>query len=101
MDTANGAYAEGSLRTGRIDSDFGRPNLRDSQGRKAKHDAKSAYHGAPLGGGHVWNLNDTRSFDLYGKIFWTRSEGDNMSESSTERPRRRNSRATQGLPNRD
>ncbi|MDR0577290.1 MAG: autotransporter outer membrane beta-barrel domain-containing protein [Candidatus Accumulibacter sp.] len=75
LDTASGAYAEGSLRTGRVDNDFG-GHL--TPGSQTKYDAKSTYYSAHVGGGKLWNLDDTGSLDLYGKLFWTRQEGDRV-----------------------
>ncbi|MDR0563761.1 MAG: autotransporter-associated beta strand repeat-containing protein [Azoarcus sp.] len=77
-------YAEASLRAGRIDNDYGSSDLRDSQGRKAEYSAESAYASVHLGTGYVWKLTEKSTFDLYGKAFWTRQEGDSVRLSTGE-----------------
>jgi hypothetical protein len=71
-------YAEASGRMGKVESDFSSADLRDLFGATADYDADSLYYGLHLGTGYVWNINDAASLDLYGKYFWTRQEGDNV-----------------------
>jgi outer membrane autotransporter protein len=77
-------YAEASARAGKIDNDYSSADLRDSQGRKAKYSAESAYASAHLGAGYVWKLTEQSALDLYGKAFWTRQEGDSVRLSTGE-----------------
>ncbi|GHU17715.1 hypothetical protein FACS189475_01980 [Betaproteobacteria bacterium] len=79
QETARGNfYAEGSLRAGRIENDFGSSDIRDHNGRKAKYDSKSSYYSAHIGAGHVWKMGATANFDLYGKYYWTRQDKDKV-----------------------
>ncbi|MDR1227499.1 MAG: autotransporter domain-containing protein [Azoarcus sp.] len=78
LDLKNGNYAEGSARAGRIENDYGSADLRDTQGRKAKYDARSAYASLHVGMGHIWQINETAAVDLYGKYFWTHQQGDSV-----------------------
>ncbi len=77
-------YIEASARAGKVHNDYSSSDLRDASGRKAAYDSSSAYYGAHLGGGYVWNITDTASLDLYGKYFFTRQEGDSVSLSTGE-----------------
>jgi outer membrane autotransporter protein len=61
-----------------VKSDFQSKDLLDSQGNRAKYDAKSAYYGLHLGAGYIWKLSDAADLDFYGKVFWTRREGDKV-----------------------
>jgi outer membrane autotransporter protein len=74
----NGVYAEGSVRAGRLENDYGSAGLRDARGRKAKYDAESAYASLHAGLGHIWPIDETAAVDLYGKYFWTRQQGDSV-----------------------
>ncbi|MDR1350785.1 MAG: autotransporter outer membrane beta-barrel domain-containing protein, partial [Zoogloeaceae bacterium] len=67
---------------GRVSSDFQSQDLLDSQGNRAKYDAKSAYYGLHLGAGYVRKLSDNADLDVYGKYFWTRREGDKVTLST-------------------
>jgi outer membrane autotransporter protein len=81
VDTKSGhAYVEGSLRAGSVNNDYsGKSDLRDALGRNAGgYDANSPYYGLHAGLGYIATLNDTMSLDLYGKYFWTRMEGDDV-----------------------
>ena len=78
LDFKGGGYAEASLRAGRVDNDYKSRNLTDAMGRAARYDGDAAYYGAHLGGGYLWSINQKSSLDLYGKYFWTRQNGDNV-----------------------
>jgi autotransporter-associated beta strand protein len=83
VDTGPGhIYAEASFRAGNVQNSYSSSDLRDSQGRKAKYDSQSAYHGFHLGAGYVWNITDKASLDLYGKYLWTRQGGDSVKLST-------------------
>jgi outer membrane autotransporter protein len=71
-------YAEATLRTGRVSSDFHSSDLRDSQGRRASFKSKASYYGASLGTGYVWQVSDRATLDLYGKYLWTHENGDSV-----------------------
>lgn len=73
----SGAYAEGSLRAGGMNSDWRSEDLRDAAtGRRAEYDLNTPYVGAHAGLGWVLPLADNLDADLYGKYFWTHLRGD-------------------------
>jgi outer membrane autotransporter protein len=85
QDTGPGhVYVETSARAGSTHNDYDNSDLRDSQGRRASYDSSSAYYGAHLGSGYIWNLTDKASLDIYGKYFWTRQSGDSVTLSTGE-----------------
>jgi len=85
-DTGAGhAYTEGSFRVGTINNEYSNANLRDFLGRSAGgYDSDSAYYGLHAGLGYIGNLSETISFDLYGKYFWTRVQGDDITLATGE-----------------
>jgi len=66
-------YAEASLRAGSVTNDYKNGNL---NGQAVNYGSESAYYGAHAGLGYVWHLTKQAAFDLYGKYFWTRQNGD-------------------------
>jgi autotransporter-associated beta strand protein len=89
MDFANTGpgrvYAEASGRAGGVHNEYDNSDLRDVHGRKAGYDSSSAYYGAHLGLGYLWNVTEAASLDLYGKYFWTRQEGDTVRLTTDDR----------------
>jgi outer membrane autotransporter protein len=71
-------YAEGSFQAGRVKTDFHSNDLADANGLGAKYEASSAYYGLHLGAGHVWNVSDKATFDLYGKYLYSRRGSDSV-----------------------
>jgi len=77
------AYAEAGLRAGRVHNDYKSSPLRDYLGQvTGSYETSSAYFGAHLGGGYIFNLSEQASLDLYGKYFWTRVGGQSVTLSS-------------------
>ncbi|CAK7069220.1 MAG: hypothetical protein DELT_01804 [Desulfovibrio sp.] len=72
------AYAEMSFRGGWAETDFSSGDLRDATGHKADYDSGSAYYGAHVGLGYIWNITETASVDIYTKYFWTRQASDSV-----------------------
>ena len=70
----NGTYYEGSLRYGKLTSNYNSGNLGVAD---ADYDTDANYWGAHLGLGKVFQLNDKNSIDTYCKFFYT-----NMGSSS-------------------
>ena len=68
----NGTYYEGSLRYGKLTSNYNSGDL------GADYDTDANYWGAHLGLGKVFQLNDKNSIDTYCKFFYT-----NQGSSST------------------
>lgn len=69
----DGFYYEGSLRGGRVSSDY-RGNL-DGLGA-VEYDSASPYIAAHLGAGKVFSLGNGNSIDGYCKYFYSRQSGD-------------------------
>ena len=75
-DLLKGLYLEGSFRYGRINSHWQSDDLHDAvSGRKADYDLSTPYYGLHAGLGYLWELSDSLTLDLYGKYFWTRTQG--------------------------
>ena len=72
-------YTEASFRAGWSETDFSSDDLRDVTDRKADYDSGSAYYGAHLGLGYIWNISDASSLDLHTKYFWTHQDSDRVS----------------------
>lgn len=75
-DLLKGLYLEGSFRYGRLNSQWQSDDLHDAvSGRKAKYDLSTPYYGLHAGLGYVWDLTDSLALDVYGKYFWTHTDG--------------------------
>ena len=64
----NGTYYEGSLRYGKLTSNYNSGNL---SAAGADYDTDANYWGAHLGLGKVFQINDKNSIDTYCKFFYT------------------------------
>lgn len=84
-DKPGGLYADASLRTGRIDTDFGSALMTNNAGVSASYDTDSAYYGAHIGLGRVWRIGNRTSLDLSGKLLWTRLEDSGFTMSAGDR----------------
>ena len=69
----NGLYYEGSLRAGRMSTDY-----QSAVAGGIKYDSDATYYAAHLGMGKVVQLNDKDTLDYYGKLFYTRQQGDKV-----------------------
>ena len=58
-------YYEGSLRVGRLNSDYNSYDL------DTKYDIKSTYYGLHLGIGKILKIADNAELDIYGKYLWS------------------------------
>lgn len=75
-DLLKGLYLEGSFRYGRLNSQWQSDDLHDAvNGRKAEYDLSTPYYGLHAGLGYVWELTESLTLDVYGKYFWTHTEG--------------------------
>jgi hypothetical protein len=84
-DFSNGYHVEGSLRGGKVDSDYRSNELVDNQGRRASYDTKTGYFGAHIGGGKRWTLNEQDNIEAYAQGIWTRQSGESARLSTGER----------------
>ena len=69
----DGLYYEGSLRVGRMSTDY-----QSAVAGGIKYDSDATYYAAHLGMGKVVQLNDKDTIDYYGKLFYTRQQGDKV-----------------------
>ena len=69
----DGLYYEGSLRAGRMSTDY-----QSAVAGGIKYDSYATYYAAHLGMGKVVQLNDKDTLDYYGKLFYTRQQGDKV-----------------------
>jgi outer membrane autotransporter protein len=79
------AYIEASLRAGRLTNDYSSRNLEDISGVKAKYKTSADYFGGHVGGGYIFELAEKTQVDVYGKVLWTRVQGENAKLSTGER----------------
>jgi outer membrane autotransporter protein len=71
-------YTEGSLRVGTIHNEFDSHDLLDAMGHRAQFVSSSSYLGFHFGLGCIFPVTQSATFDLYGKYFWTRQEGESV-----------------------
>ncbi len=69
----NGFYYEGSLRAGRVKSDYS-GNLRESL--HVSYDSSATYWAAHLGAGKLMDVGHSNTLDVYGKYFYSRTGSD-------------------------
>jgi outer membrane autotransporter protein len=79
------AYVEGSLRAGRLSNDYKSRNLEDVSGVKAEYKTSANYFGGHVGGGYIFELAEKTHVDVYGKVLWTRVQGESAKLSTGER----------------
>ena len=77
MGFKNNIYMEGSVRIGSIRNKDSITGLLPN-GVKADYKSSSVYSGAHLGGGYILNIGQKNDLDLYGKYFYTRLGGDDV-----------------------
>jgi hypothetical protein len=77
------AYTEASFRAGRLHNTYA-SGLYDGQGREAGFESSAPYYGAHLGLGHLWNVTEGSTLDLYGKYFWARVGADEVTLTTGE-----------------
>lgn len=68
---ADGLYLEASLRTGTSHLNFD-SELKDAEGRRGAYTNTSTYWGGHAGAGYVFNFDEQRALDVYGRYLWTR-----------------------------
>lgn len=73
----NGVYTEGSLRAGMLKSEM-KNALRDGVGNSYGYKTDTAYYGAHVGLGRVYNLSGSSELDIYGKYFHTYNASDSF-----------------------
>ena len=79
-DRKDGLWYEGSLRAGRISTDY--HSVMDDTA--VSYDTSSHYYAAHLGLGHITRLKKRDSLDVYGKYFYTHQTGTSADLSTGE-----------------
>ena len=77
-------YTDGSLRFGRVKSDFSSSDLRDMAGIAASFDTQAWYYGLHVGGGYLMGISDTSQADFYVRYLWSHQNGDDVTLSTGE-----------------
>ena len=81
-DETDGLYADASLRFGQSDGKFtaGRNFGLEEQvvDYHGSYDSTANYFGGHVTGGYVFNFDDKRALDIYGRYLWTRMESDTV-----------------------
>ena len=90
----NGFYYEGSVRYGKVTSDYSSSNV--LAGKDVSYDNSAKYWGAHVGVGKLQKLGGDNAIDLYGKLFYTNQgsssvniDGDTLDFSSVKSKRSR------------
>lgn len=90
----NGFYYEGSVRYGKVTSDYSSSNV--WAGHDVSYDNSAKYWGAHVGVGKLQKLGGDNAIDLYGKLFYTNQgsssvniDGDTLDFSSVKSKRSR------------
>ena len=69
----DGLYYEGSLRLGKASTDY-----KSASAGGISYDSDATYYAAHAGLGKIVTINDSDSLDYYGKLFYTRQQGDKV-----------------------
>ncbi len=77
QDNKSGVYYEGSLRYGRLDSDYASNDM-GAAGVRSSYETSSAYYGAHLALGKITKLNDKVYADIYTKLMYNHQGGDSV-----------------------
>lgn len=94
----NNTYIDGSVRVGKVSTDFKADLYAD--GQNAKYDYNSMYYGGHFGVGYLYDATDDMQVDLYAKYLATAQQGKKVTISSGEKLRFKesiSSRARAGL----
>ena len=77
QDNKSGVYYEGSLRYGRLDSDYASNDM-GADGVRSSYETSSAYYGAHLALGKITKLNDKVYADIYTKLMYNHQGSDSV-----------------------
>lgn len=69
----DGVYYEGSVRAGRVKTDYKAGKLVAADGKVAAYDTDGTYFGAHVGIGKIKDLQENRELEYYGKFFYSRT----------------------------
>lgn len=82
QDNADGFYYEGSIRGGKVGSDYKSHDLVGAD--EVTYDVSVPYYALHLGVGQVQTLSEQNTLDYYGKYFYSHQGGDSAALSSGE-----------------
>ncbi|MDR1044295.1 MAG: autotransporter outer membrane beta-barrel domain-containing protein, partial [Candidatus Adiutrix sp.] len=83
--TSNSRFRiEGSVRAGRLKTDFHSADYTDVDGTHAAYDFSSNYFAAHAGLGRTWQVNEDDDLDLLARYYWTRQKADRAILSTGE-----------------
>ncbi|WP_416191233.1 autotransporter domain-containing protein [Neisseria sp. CCUG12390] len=80
----NGVYVQGSVRTGRVWSDYRSNDFVHAGGNSVTYDSKSNYIAGHTGFGKLWKFGGANTLDTYVKYFYAHTSGDKVKLSSGE-----------------
>ncbi len=76
LDKENGFYTEAAVRAGSVKNEAGK-NLSDGQ-HIYDYETENAYYGGHIGIGKIFQLDNGKAWDVYGKYFHMHHEGDSV-----------------------
>ena len=71
-------YFEGSVRFGRVESDYQSSDFLTATGNRVRYDSSAPYHGLHAGLGYIWNFAENTNLDIFAKYLWTHQGGDSV-----------------------
>ena len=74
----NGVYLEGSLRGGKIESNYKSADIVDGENNPASFKGKRNYYGMHIAAGRIWDINPSGKLNAYAKLFYARLSGNNQ-----------------------
>lgn len=77
LDRTNGFYTEAALRAGNVKNEADKC-LADASGNTYGYKTENAYYGGHIGIGKIFQLDNGKAWDLYGKYFHMHHEGDSV-----------------------
>lgn len=77
LDRTNGFYTEAALRAGNVKNEADKC-LADALGNTYGYKTENAYYGGHIGIGKIFQLDNGKAWDLYGKYFHMHHEGDSV-----------------------
>ncbi len=77
LDKENGFYTEAAVRAGSVKNELNR-GLADAWGNNYGYETENAYYGGHIGIGKIFELDNGKAWDVYGKYFHMHHEGDSV-----------------------
>lgn len=77
LDKENGFYTEAAVRAGSVKNELNN-GLADAWGNNYGYETENAYYGGHIGIGKIFELDNGKAWDVYGKYFHMHHEGDSV-----------------------